>query len=55
MLHSACPGSVGNGQVQRLARVERVAGLRLDEEDLLALELAIMLVRLDDARRRAGA
>ena len=40
---------------QRLARIERVAGLRLDEEDLLALELAIKLVRLDDARRRAGA
>jgi GAF domain-containing protein len=38
---------------QRLARIERVAGLRLDEEDLLALELAIKLVRLDDARRRA--
>ena len=40
---------------QRLARIERVAGLRLDEEDLLALELAIKLVRLDDARRRASA
>ena len=36
-------------------RSERVAGVRVDEEDLLALELAIKLVRLDDARRRAGA
>jgi sugar diacid utilization regulator len=40
---------------QRLARIERVADLRLDAEDLLALELAVKLVRLDDARRRAGA
>jgi GAF domain-containing protein len=40
---------------QRLARIERVTGLRLDAEDLLALELAVKLVRLDDARRRAGA
>jgi GAF domain-containing protein len=40
---------------QRLARIERVTGLALDSEDLLALELAVKLVRLDDARRRAGA
>jgi GAF domain-containing protein len=40
---------------QRLARIERVTGLKLDAEDLLALELAVKLVRLDDARRRAGA
>jgi GAF domain-containing protein len=39
---------------QRLARIERVTGLELDDEDLLALELAVKLVRLDDARRRAG-
>jgi GAF domain-containing protein len=39
---------------QRLARIERVAGLRLADEDLLALELAVKLVRLDDARGRAG-
>jgi purine catabolism regulator len=38
---------------QRLARIERVTGLRLESEDLLALELAVKLVRLDDARRRA--
>ena len=40
---------------QRLARIERLTGLTLDAEDLLALELAVKLVRLDDARRRAGA
>jgi GAF domain-containing protein len=40
---------------QRLARIERVTGLELDGEDLLALELAVKLVRLDAARRRAGA
>ncbi|MGI8782001.1 MAG: GAF domain-containing protein [Solirubrobacteraceae bacterium] len=40
---------------QRLARIERVTGLELVDEDLLALELAVKLVRLDDARRRAGA
>jgi GAF domain-containing protein len=40
---------------QRLARIERVTGLKLEGEDLLALELAVKLVRLDDARRRAGA
>jgi DNA-binding PucR family transcriptional regulator len=40
---------------QRLARVESVTGLELDGEDLLALELAVKLVRLGDARRRAGA
>lgn len=40
---------------QRLARIERVTELRLEAEDLLALELAVKLVRLDDARRRAGA
>ncbi len=40
---------------QRLARIERVTGLKLDGEDLLALELAVKLVRLGDARRRAGA
>ena len=40
---------------QRLARIERVTGLKLEAEDLLALELAVKLVRLDDARRRAGA
>jgi len=31
---------------QRLARVERVTGLRLADEDLLALELAVKLARL---------
>ena len=36
---------------QRLARIERVSGLELAREDLLALELAIKLVRLDAARR----
>jgi GAF domain-containing protein len=40
---------------QRLARIERVADLRLDGEDLLALELAVKLVRLDHARRRVDA
>ena len=40
---------------QRLARIERVTGLKLEGEDLLALELAVKLVRLGDARRRAGA
>ena len=40
---------------QRLARIERLTGLTLESEDLLALELAVKLVRLDDARRRAGA
>jgi GAF domain-containing protein len=40
---------------QRLARIERVSGLELEREDLLALELALKLVRLDDARRRAAA
>ena len=40
---------------QRLARIERVTGLKLEDEDLLALELALKLVRLGDARRRAGA
>jgi DNA-binding PucR family transcriptional regulator len=39
---------------QRLGRIERVTGLQLDAEDLLALELAVKLVRLDDARRRGG-
>jgi len=32
-----------------------VTDLDLDAEDLLALELAVKLVRLDDARRRGGA
>jgi GAF domain-containing protein len=40
---------------QRLARIERLTELKLDSEDLLALELAVKLVRLDDARRRADA
>jgi DNA-binding PucR family transcriptional regulator len=40
---------------QRLGRIERVTGLRLDEEDLLALELAVKLVRLNDARRPGAA
>ena len=40
---------------QRLARIERVAGFKLNGEDLLSLELALKLVRLGDARRRAGA
>jgi len=39
---------------QRLARIERVTELRLDAEDLLALELAVKLVRLDDAQRHAA-
>ena len=38
-----------------VARIERVTGLALDAEDLLALELAVKLVRLDGARRRAAA
>ena len=37
---------------QRLDRIERVSGLELAREDLLALELAVKLVRLDAARRR---
>jgi GAF domain-containing protein len=40
---------------QRLARIERLTGLKLENEDLLALELALKLVRLDDARRRGDA
>ena len=40
---------------QRLGRIERVTDLKLDEEDLLALELAVKLVRLSDARRRGAA
>ncbi len=39
---------------QRLARIERVTGLTLDAEDLLALELAVKLVRLEGAPRRDG-
>jgi GAF domain-containing protein len=35
---------------QRLARIERVAGLDVGVEDLLALELAVKLVRLQEAR-----
>jgi len=35
---------------QRLARIERVGGLDVNAEDLLALELAIKLVRLQQAR-----
>ena len=35
---------------QRLARIERVAGLDVGAEDLLALELAVKLVRLNEAR-----
>jgi hypothetical protein len=35
---------------QRLARIERVAGLDVNAEDLLALELAVKLVRLHEAR-----
>ena len=37
---------------QRLGRIERVAGLDLDREDLLSLELAVKLVRLNEARRQ---
>jgi GAF domain-containing protein len=37
---------------QRLARIERVAGLDVHREDLLSLELAVKLVRLHDARRQ---
>jgi len=40
---------------QRLSRVEEVTGLRLDAEDLLALELAVKMVRLQDARGCGGA
>ena len=36
---------------QRLARIERVTGMTLESEDLLALELAVKLVRLDRAGR----
>lgn len=36
---------------QRLARIERVAGIDVATEDLLALELAVKLVRLHEARR----
>ena len=31
---------------QRLARIEELTGLRLDQDDLLSLELAIKLARL---------
>jgi DNA-binding PucR family transcriptional regulator len=37
---------------QRLERIEKLTGLKLADEDLLSLELAIKLVRL---RRAAGA
>ena len=37
---------------QRLARIERVAGLDVNTEDLLSLELAVKLVRLHEARRQ---
>jgi DNA-binding PucR family transcriptional regulator len=37
---------------QRLARIERVAGLDVAQEDLLSLELAVKLVRLHEARRQ---
>lgn len=37
---------------QRLARIERVAGLDVTTEDLLSLELAVKLVRLHEARRQ---
>ena len=37
---------------QRLARIERVPGSTLDREDLLSLELAVKLVRLNEARRQ---
>jgi GAF domain-containing protein len=40
---------------QRLGRIERVTELQLDDEDLLALELAVKLVRLNDARRPGAA
>ena len=40
---------------QRLGRIERVTGLKLDGEDLLALELAVKLVRLNAARRPGAA
>jgi PucR C-terminal helix-turn-helix domain len=47
---------------QRLARIEELTGLRLDEDDLLSLELAIKLARSHGwpgrsggARSRAGA
>jgi GAF domain-containing protein len=36
---------------QRLGRIERVAGLDIQREDLLALELAVKLVRLHQARQ----
>jgi GAF domain-containing protein len=39
---------------QRLARIERVAGIDVGSEDLLALELAIKLVRLQEAQRAGG-
>jgi GAF domain-containing protein len=35
---------------QRLDRIERVAGLKLPQEDLLSLELALKLARLHDVR-----
>ncbi len=35
---------------QRLDRIERVAGLKLPDEDLLSLELALKLARLHDVR-----
>jgi GAF domain-containing protein len=40
---------------QRLARIERVAGLDVNAEDLLALELAVKLVRLHEARAKLRA
>src|SRR3954447_4926206 len=39
---------------QRLDRIERVTGLDLREEDLLSLELALKVARLDRARAGAG-
>ena len=36
---------------QRLGRIEELTGLRLDEDDLLSLELAIKLARLHGPRR----
>jgi DNA-binding PucR family transcriptional regulator len=40
---------------QRLARIEELTGLNLDEDDLLSLELAIKLARLHGRPGRGGA
>ena len=45
----------GTGSIAHLEENMAAIGLELDAEDLLALELAVKLVRLSDARRRGAA